>query len=121
VLVQGKHTTGRIDGEWLGAGATLAARTLRLDAGCAISADGQGYAGGFGPGAGGADGGVHTGAGGGHGGVGGRAGDPFNPGGASYGDAFAPLALGSGGGAAQTAAGAGGGAITLDVADTLTL
>jgi hypothetical protein len=121
VILQAKNTSSQVGGQWQGAGATIDAANVRVDAGSRMSADAQGYLAGLGPGAGGADGGMHGGAGGGHGGIGGRAGDGFNPGGATYGDAFAPVDLGSGGGPARTAAASGGGAITLNVSDTLRL
>jgi len=108
ILLQGKNTSGQVEGQWLGVGVTINSTDVQVDAGSAISADAQGYLGGFGPGSGGSDAALHGGSGGGYGGVGGRAGDDFNAGGAAYGDAFAPVDLGSGGGPTSATAGRGG-------------
>lgn len=67
IVLQGRNTDGPVDGEWQGVGATIEAADLRVERGAAISADGQGYVAGAGPGAGGADSGGHGGAGGGYG------------------------------------------------------
>ncbi|MBN2180975.1 MAG: hypothetical protein JW715_03610 [Sedimentisphaerales bacterium] len=91
---------------------------LTIDAGSQISADGQGYAGDQGPGAGtAADSDVTYGGGGGYGGQGGD-GDGGAQGGAAYGSATEPTDLGSGGG---NDGGAGGGAVWLVVDGTLLL
>lgn len=121
VIAQAENTAEQVGGEWRGAGVTINARNVRIDAGSSIAGDLQGYLGGAGPGAGGSDGGAHNGGGGGYGGVGGHTGDNVNAGGMAYGDAFAPADLGSGGGPTRTAAGRGGGAIALNVSETLTL
>ncbi|RPJ32055.1 MAG: hypothetical protein EHM35_11865, partial [Planctomycetaceae bacterium] len=92
---------------------------LTIDAGSAISGDGQGYAGSQGPGAGAtaSSGGTYYGGGGGYGEQGGN-GDGGAQGGATYGSATEPTDLGSGGG---YEGGEGGGAIRLVVNGTLLL
>ncbi|MBN2006937.1 MAG: Ig-like domain-containing protein, partial [Anaerolineae bacterium] len=98
---------------------TMYAETIVVEAGAAISADGQGYGGQTGPGAGAHSG--DKGAGGaGHGGVGGDG--EGAAGGEAYGSVFEPVALGSGGGYCYNhvqEAGVGGGAIRLVVNDVL--
>ena len=93
----------------------ITANDFNLDSTSFISADGKGYSGGEGPGAGGCQ------AGGGYGGRGGNAGS--NPGGSVYGNLSSPIDLGSGGGNADNRAqgGAGGGAIIIDIAGALTI
>ncbi len=120
VFVQGTNRNGQVNGGWEGAGVTIRAGNVRLDAGSAISADMQGYLGGQGPGVALSDG-AHAGGGGGYGGTGGPGGDRFNPGGPTYGTAVAPVDLGSGGSLARSAPGSGGGAVALYATDTLML
>ena len=43
ILLQGKNTSAQVDGQWAGVGVTINAADIQIDAGCAISADGQGY------------------------------------------------------------------------------
>ena len=109
ILVQGKNTTGLVEGQWRGAGSTIAAASLQVDAGSRISADAQGYASNRGPG--GANdiyiGGTHGGRG---------SGNAASP----YGSYLAPTDLGSGGGPWGGSWGDGGGAIRLSVSGTLT-
>jgi hypothetical protein len=109
VLVQAKNTTAQVNGAWQGAGATITAATVQVDAGSAISADAQGYGLGLGPG-----GATDYFAGGTHGG---RGRDNTT---ATYGSYSAPADLGSGGGGAFGGTSAGGGAIRLIVSGTLT-
>ena len=97
------------------AGATITAANVQVDAGSHISADGQGYAGGWGS-SGTGPGASRTG-GGSYGGVGTGDGNP----GSTYGDRFQPIELGSGGGCLYNClGGTGGGAIRMVVSDTLT-
>ncbi|MBZ5630062.1 MAG: Ig-like domain repeat protein, partial [Acidobacteriia bacterium] len=129
VIVQSKNTTAQVNGQWQGAGATISAANVQIDADSHLSADGQGYVGmanlgGLGPGAGA----MHAGAG--YGGVGGAGGDQgggvSSPGGAAYGAAVTPVELGSSGGGGEGcgycngSGGAGGGGIRLIVSGTLT-
>jgi len=51
ILLQGKNTTAQVAGQWQGTGVTINAGSITVDAGSKISADGQGYAAGAGPGA----------------------------------------------------------------------
>jgi hypothetical protein len=121
ILVQSKNNTGQVDGQWQGAGATLNAGEVQIDAGSKVSADGQGYTGvpccsnpGNGPGGGPA--GHNAGS---YGGIGG--GPTPAP---IYGSAFSPADLGSGGSGCSawwcSGGGSGGGAIRLAVSGTLT-
>jgi len=127
LICEGLNTGGQVSGQWAGVGVSIQAGSVTVAAGATISADGQGYSGGQGPGAGGdylyyqwgyaayADGG------GGYGGVGG------NPEGASgggiYGSVLQPADLGSGGAIDGwgDVGGSGGGAVDLSVAQTLRL
>ena len=90
-------------------------------------ANGRGYVGGQGPGAGGSTPNNADAGGGGYGGVGGAGRPTTNPGGAgggTYGSVVEPVDMGSGGGNASTvgiSGGAGGGALRLIVAGTLTV
>jgi len=110
ILLQGKNTTGKVNGQWAGVGVTLRAANMVVAAGSKISADGQGYETSQGPGAGPTqnDGGSYGGRGG------------WNSG-TTYGSATAPTDLGSGGGSDTGDWSHGGGAIRLDVSETLTL
>jgi len=99
---------------------------MTVSSGATLTANGLGYPGSEGPGAGGDDPqGTGTGGhGGGHGGYGGRGdGNTGNPLGAPYGDFLKPTTSGSGGGHGDGlwGGGEGGGAIRLDVSGTLTL
>ena len=109
ILVQSKNSGGSIGGFWQGAGGTINAGDLQVDAGSRISADGQGYGPYLGPG-----GGTGYTVGGTHGGRGTDSSTPI------YGSAFTPTDLGSGGGAAYGGTSSGGGAIRLIVSGTLT-
>ena len=117
LLAQGKNTYAQVDGQWAGAGLTLIASNLIVGMGASLTADGQGYYGGWwypgsGPGNGGwAAGGSY----GGHGGGGGP----------TYGSTNFPADLGSAGGGYfdsasswPTAGGSGGGAVHLVVRGT---
>jgi hypothetical protein len=128
LLLGAKNRDATIDGEWRGAGVTIAAGNVTVTADSIITADGQGYVGRAGPGAGGSDpicAGRTAGAGAGHGGAGGSGGFGVD-GGSTYGSAESPSDLGSGGGNnpagacnVTSVANAGGGAIDLTVADVL--
>ncbi len=103
---------------------TVSAGNLTVQATGRITADGLGFAGGQGPGAGALR--SEAGGGGGHGGAGGTGFDRLffqvAPGGAVNDSALMPTLLGSGGGStSEGPGGAGGGAIRLIVADTLQL
>ena len=105
LVCQGKNTAAQVGDEWAGAGVSVTASAVIVDAGCRITADGQGYLPDAGPG-----GGPHYMTDGSHGG-GGVVGDM-----PTYGDALQPVDLGSGGGVDY-----GGGAIHLVVSGTLTV
>lgn len=116
LLLQGKNTAGQVEGAWAGVGVSLSAASATLEAGSAISADGQGYGpDAIGPGYGGTSGGNHGG-GGSHGGWGGQMGDA---GGAPYGSIPEPADLGSGGGYGEGPGYRGGGAVRLSVSGDL--
>jgi len=130
IICRGLNTGEQVGSVWAGEGVTIAAGTLSVEAGSAITADGQGYAGGAGGGNNGLGpgGGIYTGGpwrqgGGGHGGAGGHAANG-GTGGAACGSAFEPADLGSGGSSddsSNEAGGPGGGAIRLDVSGTFSL
>ena len=127
IVLQGANTAGQVNGSWQGAGVTLNAATVEVDAGSSINADGQGYlAGSYGPpsvaGAGPGGGPAGASAGGSYGGVGGTGGANTGAATAIYGSVTAPTDLGSGGGSRWSSgvAGSGGGAIRLMVSGTLT-
>jgi hypothetical protein len=109
ILLQGKNRDGWVNGSWLGAGVTISAGSLQVDAGSRITADGQGYTSGQGPG-----GSASYASGGAYGGRG------SNNSAAPYGSYLAPTDLGSAGGGSYTGWSAGGGAIRLIVSGTLT-
>jgi len=103
-----------------------ATNDFTIDAGCVLTANGLGYPGSEGPGAGSDDpqGNGTGGHGGGHGGFGGRGdNNQSNPVGAPYGDFLNPTTSGSGGGHGDYwwGGGSGGGAIRIIAGDTLTL
>jgi hypothetical protein len=81
---------------------------VQVDAGGAIQADGNGYGGGLGPGAGHSAGGPRDGSGAGYGGIGGTS-SSNAVGGVVYGSFTQPANLGSGGGASYAGAGGTGG------------
>lgn len=116
VILQSIHNTAPVSGIWSGAGVSLIAGTVQVDAGSSINADGQGYVVGAGPG--GAPAGSS--AGGSYGGLGGAS-NGVSPAG-TYGSATAPMDLGSGGNTrcCGAGAGAGGGAMRLIINGTLT-
>lgn len=107
---RGKNTSGQVGGAWAGAGVTLNAANLTVDAGSVITADGQGYAKTQGPGGcgdmygGGSYGGLGTGGAG-----------------PTYGSAMEPTALGSAAAAESTSQTWGGGAMRLNITGTLQL
>src|ERR1035437_8837673 len=116
IVMASVNNSAQVNGTWQGAGVTLAAASIEVDAGSSINADGQGYVTQAGPGAGRAgagdgyriDGGSYGGAGGGANAT------------ATYGSATMPVDLGSGGDQYPLYGGAGGGAIRLLVTGTLT-
>ena len=111
IVLQSINTTTQVNGAWAGAGVTMTAGSVQVDAGSSINADAQGYAASAGPGAGpsgSANGGSYGGAGG------GQAASTI------YGSATAPTDLGSGGGQYQGTTQPGGGAVRLIVSGTLT-
>ena len=114
LLLEGKNTSGRVNGAWAGVGVTVYAGSIQIDAGSKISADGQGYVSktGSGNGPGGA---ANSSSGGSYGGNGGGTG-----GRPTYGSSLTPTDLGSAGGEDAGASNAGGGAIRLIVSGTLT-
>jgi len=122
MICQGINTSAQVSNQWVGAGVTIQAGNVIVAEGAAISADGQGYTGGNGPGGG--TGGYNSGSGGSYGGMGGTN-DLNGSGGPTYGSATDPTDLGSGGGPnhyhGDSSAGSGGGAIKLSAAQTLTL
>ena len=114
VIGQGKNNGGPVNGAWAGAGVTINAGSLSIDAGSKISADGQGYycnweSGGNGPGGGGA------GSGGSYGGKGTGSSGP------TYGSAAFPVDLGSAGPAYFGQVSRGGGSLRLNVDGALNL
>jgi hypothetical protein len=128
LLLEGKNTSARVNGEWRGEGSTINAGSVTVQEGSTISADGQGYIGTAGPGAGESD--IHCGAptaggGGGYGGAGGD-GEFGAHGGSVYGSPIMPTDLGSGGGNnpgcnVTSTVNVGGGAIVLNIAGALQL
>jgi hypothetical protein len=116
VILQGKQTSGLVEGAWRGVGVVVRAETARIGAAAWVSADAAGYPGatwrsqwGIGPGGGQGGGDLGSGGGGGHGAVGGSPlPRPEVAGGAAYGSPFEPEALGSGGGGGQPDRGRGG-------------
>ena len=116
VILQSIHNTAPVSGIWSGAGVSLIAGSVQVDAGSSINADGQGYVAGAGPG--GAP--VGSSAGGSYGGLGGAS-NGVSPAG-TYGSATAPMDLGSGGNTrcCGAGAGAGGGSMRLIINGTLT-
>jgi hypothetical protein len=121
LICGGLNTGGQVSGQWAGVGVSIQAGNVTVAAGGAISADGQGYIVGQGPGAGVAGWGGWPSGGGGYGGNGGTS-DIGSSGGGTYGSELLPVDLGSGAGNASSAGGGnGGGAIELSVAQTLTL
>ena len=112
IVLQGANTSAQVNGVWVGAGVTVNAASVEVDAGSSINADGQGYGAGVGPGT------TTNWAGGSYGGVGGGSS------GSTYGSYLAPTDLGSGGamGCCNSGYGnSGGGAIQFIVSGTLTL
>jgi RHS repeat-associated protein len=109
IVLQATNTTAQVNGTWQGAGVTIQAGSVQVDAGSSINADGQGYISDAGPGFTGGAGGSYGGGGGG--------GYVTT----LYGSAVTPVDLGSGGSNAQYGGSAGGGAIRLIVTGTLTL
>jgi len=106
---------------------SISASDITVDSTSAISADGKGYPGGEGPGAGTST--PNNGGGGGYGGEGGEA-NCGATGGSTYGSAVTPVDMGSGGGGPgatfggvyyPSTGGAGGGAIKLTITGTLSL
>jgi len=110
VLCQGTNASGQVSGQWAGVGVTINASNVTVEAGGSMSADGQGYTTGMGPGGSGsyATGGSYGGQGSGNGGP-------------TYGSATQPTDLGSAGGGAYGGSSHGGGAIALNVPGNLVL
>ena len=100
LLLEGKNTSGLVNGVWQGVGVTINVANVMVEAGSTISADGQGYIGTAGPGAGASDQSCSGGTAGGGGGYGGAGGSEQSgaSGGSTYGSSVAPTDLGSGGG-----------------------
>ena len=113
LLLQGKNNTGQVDGQWVGEGVTINAGEVIVTSGSKISADGQGYTPGLGPG--GAEPPSNFFIGGSYGGRGSGNSQP------TYGSATNPTDLGSAGGGDAGHWSAGGGAIRLNVSGTLLL
>jgi hypothetical protein len=110
LLLQGRNNTGQVGGQWVGEGVTINAAEVLVALGSKISADGQGYTPGMGPG-----GGTSFYVGGSYGGRGSGTSKPV------YGSATSPIDLGSAGGGDVSHWSAGGGAIRLNVSGTLAL
>jgi hypothetical protein len=111
IVLQGANTSAQVNGAWAGAGSTISAATVEVDAGSSINADAQGYTANSGPGAGpsgSTNGGSYGGAGGGQAAT------------TTYGSDTAPVDLGSGGGSYESTGGTGGGALRLIVSGILT-
>jgi RHS repeat-associated protein len=111
ILFQSKNVTAQINGAWVGSGATMRAVNIQVDATGKISADGQGYGAGMGPGS--TTGTVYSG-----GSFGGKG--SGTAAGATYGSAQTPTDPGSGGGQYYSSVSNGGGVIRLIVSGTLT-
>jgi hypothetical protein len=118
IVLQSANNAAQVNGTWQGAGVTISAASIQVDAGSTINADGQGYLASAGPGGAPAS----SSAGGSYGGLGGIGGLTNVAPAATYGSATAPTDLGSGGGmrCCEAVGGAGGGAIRLVVTGTLT-
>jgi RHS repeat-associated protein len=113
IVAQAANTSAQVNGAWAGTGVTISAGSVQVDATSKISADGQGYVAGAGPGT------TTNWAGGSYGGAGGG-----NTPGNTYGSVTTPVDLGSGGalGCCNSGYGnSGGGAIQLNVTGTLKL
>ena len=119
VICQGMNGGNLVDGQWLGTGVQIYAAQVAVETGSRISADGEGYSTGMGPGAGVSS---YWASGAGHGGQGGIAASSLL-GGGEYGSLFEPVDLGSGGAQGDSGWGwcPGGGAIRLTVTNTLWL
>lgn len=115
LIVQASHRAAKVDGVWAGRGGVIHAPRVDVETGGMITATGEGYVDGFGPGSS-DDIGAMPSIGASHGGHGGH-----SAGASLYGNAWRPVDLGSSGGWHWNGAGAGGGAIHLIVDDTLTL
>jgi hypothetical protein len=117
VVLQSINNAAQVNNTWQGAGVTLNAGSVQVEAGSSINADGQGYLASAGPG--GAPAGSS--AGGSYGGMGG-VGENATPAAPIYGSNTTPTDLGSGGGFRCCGAipGPGGGAVRLIVSGTLT-
>lgn len=119
VRVESKNNSARVNGLWAGQSGLIQAGHLTVAAGAEITASGQGYVAGAGPG-----GANDPGVGGGYGGLGG--GSNGTNGGLAYGSAWDPSDLGSGGCGSHrwgtwATGGNGGGALRISVAGMLTL
>jgi YD repeat-containing protein len=113
IWCEGKNRSAKVNGQWAGVGVTIEAANITVDATSKISADGLGYQGICGPGAGGYA------AGGSYGGRGGNS--PSAPS-ATYGSSTEPADLGSGGGWFYgVLGGSGGGAIEIVASNLLHL
>jgi hypothetical protein len=130
IALSGPQTFGNLlvaSNAWISISNQQAAITVSsnatIQAGGGIVADGAGYLGGQGTGAGKYDSYAYTGGGGGYGGYGAAGGGAMAYGGITYGSVTAPVDLGSGGGSyiPHGLGGAGGGAIRLNVNGMLLL
>src|SRR5208337_643295 len=94
-----KNNTAQVNGQWAGQGETINATNLQVDAGSAISANGQGYPGGGCGSAGSGPGGgpQYCNNAGNGGSYGGQGGGPSTASMVTYGSALTPTDLGSGG------------------------
>jgi len=113
LIATGMNKSAPVAGLWAGTGVTINASNVTVESGSAITADGQGYTTGAGPGAAPFPGDYV--AGGSYGGSGSGTTGP------TYGDAVAPTDLGSAGGGQYGGYSAGGGAIALNVTGSLVL
>jgi hypothetical protein len=109
--VHSRDNAGPVLGNFIGVGSTIQAGSCSIATGSNLTADGEGYFSGNGPG--------YTSQGAAHGGRGATSGGGYS-GQPTYGDEFQPIALGSGG-SVFNAGSLGGGAIRLIVNGVLTL
>ncbi len=133
IVLQSQNNAALVSGKWQGAGVTINAASVQVDAGSSINADGQGYVAGAlncsTPGAGPGGGPVYCNNAGNGGSYAGLGAGPSTASVSTYGSQFAPVDLGSGGsagacgvqGCQNQPAGAGGGAMRLVITGTMTI
>ena len=120
LVVESANRDGQVGGEWVGVGGTIHAYDVRVEAGSQITADGQGYTMGNGPG--GATTTYESSLCSFHWVYPAHGGPGYKNDAEPYGSSTEPVTLGSGGNSGAAGAWSnGGGAIRLDVAGTLTL